>query len=209
MKALFVSTTTPSASISPYWSFVCILLCLGSALMLAAVQWQFCQLTGSDILFGQGLLQLVLTVILLFIWIKPTRKWQLVGQFFNSFLVLLTCGWLVFESYIHYQEKSPILTSEALPIILLSCGGMFLLSRLLLLIADQEQFPLLGQKVAGFIMPVLSGVLAFVCVLTHVTGWFWLDNLVACCLALTLGVISLFFLLDGYWNILETQAELE
>jgi len=176
-----------------------------ASFLLILVQWQFSQLTGSVLIFGQGILQLVLTLILILRWVQPARKWQLLAQFFHSFFIILLCGLLISESYIRWQEGITVLTNEALPILLLSFGGLLLLSRLFVHLSDGH-FSQLGHRIACFAFPWLSGGLTVVLFITHFTGWFWLDNLVAGITACLLGLVALFFLLDGYWNILEAKV---
>jgi Co/Zn/Cd efflux system component len=175
-----------------------------ASISLTLVQWQFCQRTGSVLVFGQGILQLILTIILLFLCLKPIRKWQLLAQLLNSFFVILLCGLLMSESYIRWQEGSTVLTSEALPVVLLGFGGLLLLSRLLIQFKG-EQFSHLSRRMTSSLFPFLSGSLAVVLLITHLTGWYWLDIAVAFFTACLLGVVALFFLLDGYWNIMESS----
>jgi Co/Zn/Cd efflux system component len=163
---------------------------------------EFCRITSSVLLLGQGILQLALTIFLLLWWLRPSYQWQLLAQFFNSLLVLLLSGWLINQSYIHWQEEVTVLTADALPVLLLSCAGLFFLSRLFLYFnEDQRAFP--QQKMLARLLPYLSAGLAFMLLLTHFTGWYWLDNIVGGIMACILAVGAVFFLLDGYWNMLE------
>ncbi|WP_020538994.1 hypothetical protein [Lewinella cohaerens] len=196
------STLTTPPSVRP--SVLLIFVFAIASILLTLVQWQFSQLTGSVLVFGQGILQLILTIILLFFCLKPIRKWQLLAQLLNSFFVLLLCGLLMNESYIRWQEGSPVLTSEALPVIVLGFGGLILLSRLLIQFKE-EHFSALSRRLTGSLFPVLSGSLAVVLLITHITGWYWLDIAVAFFTACLLGIVAIFFLLDGYWNIMESS----
>ncbi len=194
--------TTPPTAVGP--SVLLIFVFGIASLLLTLVQWQFCQRTGSVLIFGQGILQLILTIILLVLCLKPIRKWQLLAQLLNSFFVLLLCGLLMNESYIRWQEGSIVLTSEALPVVLLGFAGLVLLSRLLIQFKE-EHFSLLSRRLTGSLFPFLSGSLAVVLLITHVTGWYWLDIVVAFFTACLLGIVAIFFLLDGYWNIMESS----
>ena len=193
---------TPPASVGP--SVLLIFVFGIASLLLTLVQWQFCQRTGSVLVFGQGILQLILTIVLLFLCLKPIRKWQLLAQLLNSFFVLLLCGLLMNESYIRWQEGSTVLTSEALPVVLLGFAGLVLLSRLLIQFKE-EHFSVLSRRLTGSLFPFLSGSLAVVLLITHLTGWYWLDIAVAFFTACLLGIVALFFLLDGYWSIMESS----
>ena len=114
----------------PKWCFAFVCCSFLAALLLTIIQLEFCRLTCSALLLGQAILQLVFTIILLLRWLRPAYQWQLLAQFFNSLLVLILCGWLINQSYIHWQENTTVLTAEALPILLLSSAGLFFLSRL-------------------------------------------------------------------------------
>lgn len=194
--------TTPPTSVRP--SVLLIFVFAIASLLLTLVQWLFCQRTGSVLVFGQGILQLILTIILLFLWLNPIRKWQLLAQLLNSFFVLLLCGLLISESYIRWQEGSVVLTSEALPVVILGFGGLVLLSRLLIQFKG-EHFSQLSRRLTGSLFPFLSGGLAVVLLITHITGWYWLDIAVAFLTACLLSIVALFFLIDGYWNIMESS----
>ncbi|MGH1434689.1 MAG: hypothetical protein ACRBG0_09550 [Lewinella sp.] len=196
------STLTTPSSVRP--SVLLIFVFAVASILLTLVQWQFCQRTGSVLVFGQGILQLILTVILLFFCLKPIRKWQLLAQLLISFFVLLLCGLLMNESYIRWEEGSTVLTSEALPVVILGFGGLILLSRLLIQFKE-EHFSALSRRLTGSLFPVLSGSLAVVLLITHLTGWYWLDIAVAFFTACLLGIVAIFFLLDGYWNIMESS----
>ncbi|WP_367389162.1 hypothetical protein [Lewinella sp. LCG006] len=194
--------TTPPTAVRP--SVLLIFVFAIASLLLTLVQWLFCQRTGSVLVFGQGILQLILTIILLFLWLNPIRKWQLLAQLLNSFFVLLLCGLLISESYIRWQEGSVVLTSEALPVVILGFGGLVLLSRLLIQFKG-EHFSQLSRRLTGSLFPFLSGGLAVVLLITHITGWYWLDIAVAFFTACLLSIVALFFLIDGYWNIMESS----
>ena len=196
------STLTTPTTVRP--SVLLIFIFAIASISLTLVQWQFCQRTGSVLVFGQGILQLILTIILLFFCLKPIRKWQLLAQLLNSFFVLLLCGLLISESYIRWQEGSVVLTSEALPVVVLGFGGLVLLSRLLIQFKE-EHFSELSRRMTSSLFPFLSGSLAVVLLITHLTGWYWLDIVVAFFTACILGIVALFFLLDGYWNIMESS----
>jgi hypothetical protein len=200
-KQLVKSTLTTPTVVRP--SVLLVLIFTIAAILLALIQWQFSQRTGSVLVFGQGILQLILTVFLLFLCLKPIRKWRLLAQLLLSFIVLMLCGLLVSESYISWQEGRAVLTSEALPVIVLGFGGLLLVSRLLIRLKE-ESFSHLGRRLAGTWFPRLSGVLAVVLFITHLTGWFWLDIIVAFMTAVIVAVVALFFLIDGYWNIMES-----
>ena len=202
MKSTLTTTTTPSPVRPP--SALLIFIFGIASISLTLVQWQFCQRTGSVLVFGQGILQLILTIILLFLCLEPIRKWQLLAQLLNSFFVLLLCGLLMSESYIRWQEGRVVLTSEALPVVVLGFGGLVLLSRLLIQFKE-EHFSELSRRLTGSLFPFLSGSLAVVLLITHLTGWYWLDIVVAFFTACILGIVALFFLLDGYWNIMESS----
>lgn len=170
------------------------------------MQWQFYQLTGSILVFGQGVLQLAVTVFLLAICLKADRQWQLVVQFFNSFIILLLCGLLLSESYIRWYEGVAIVTAEAIPVVGLGFVGLWLMSRLIVLMANQGFTPL-EHRMAGFVFPWLSATLSIVLLITHFTGWFWLDNLTAGLVACLVGLGAIFFLVDGYWHIMESRED--
>lgn len=199
-----LTTPTPVTAVRP--SVLLVLIFATASVLLTLVQWQFSQRTGSVLVFSQGILQLILTIILLFFCLKPIRKWQLLAQLLNSFVILLLCGLLMSESYIRWQEGSVVLTSEALPVIILGFGGLVLLSRLLLQFKETS-LSQLGRRLASWWFPWLSGSLALFLFITHLTGWFWLDLLVAFLTACLLGVVALFFLIDGYWNIMESSTK--
>ncbi|RMF01174.1 MAG: hypothetical protein D6772_05245, partial [Bacteroidetes bacterium] len=130
-----------------------LLIC--GALCSVYIQWQFSQLTGSILIFGQGIVQLMLTVFLLSLWFNPPPHWLIVLQFFSSFLVLLLCGSLLNEAYINWMESRRIITEEALPVVLLGSSGPFLLARLIAAIVD-EHYPRLGRQLVSWLLPALA-----------------------------------------------------
>ena len=199
MKSTLLS---PSISHSSYL----LLAVFGTASVLSAITyWQFAQYTGSMLVFGQGVLQLIVAMLLLILWIKPARKWQLLAQLLNSFFVLLLCGLLMNESYIRWQEGGTVFTSPALITTLLSFGALVLLCHLLGRLSEGPD-DLSAHRLTSSLIPKLSGVLSLVLFITHLTGWFWLDIVMAFLTASLLGLVSLFFLIDGYWNIMEVDV---
>lgn len=186
------------------WCFAFVCCAFFAAFLLAIIQLEFCRITGSLLLLGQGILQLALTIFLLLWWLKLSYQWQLLAQFLNSLMVLLLCGWLINQSYIHWQEGVRVLTADALPVLLLSCAGLFFLSRLLLSI-NEGQPALSNPFMLARLLPYLSAGLALLLLLTHITGWYWLDNVAGGIMACLLALGSVFFLIDGYWNMLEAK----
>lgn len=177
-----------------------------SAIMLSAIQWQFSRLTGSSLIFGQGLLQLSLCLLLLFYCIKPSKKSLLLAQFFSSFVILVLCGLLINESYISWHEKVVILTKEAFPVIVLGLGGALFLSRMIYLFISEEQSNTAPQKGSKWISN-LSFFILFSLITVHFTGWVWLDALVASFIGIILGISAVFFLLDSYWNMMDMDKD--
>lgn len=175
-----------------------------ASFLILIIQWQFCRLTGSVLVLGQALLHWVAAVILLAFWFQPFQKWRLVTQLLVSSVVVLLCGLVLNETYISWVENRRVLTADALPVVLIGYGGLYLLSRLVLRMGRTrcEGFE---YAVAGRFGPLFSALLAAVLVLTHLTGWFWLDLAAGVVTAGLLGVVALFVLLDGYWKILEKQ----
>lgn len=173
-----------------------------SAAMLSVIQWQFSRLTGSSLIFGQGLLQLSLCLLLLFYGLKPSRKTLLLAQFFSSFVILVLCGLLINESYISWQEEATILTKEAFPVIILGLGGALFLSRMIYLFIKDDQADAASQKGQKWISN-LSFFVLFSIITVHFTGWMWLDALVASFIGVILGISAVFFLLDSYWNMVD------
>ncbi|MEL7220285.1 MAG: hypothetical protein AAGJ93_03135 [Bacteroidota bacterium] len=186
------------------WCFAFVCCAFFAAFLLAIVQLEFCRITGSALLLGQGILQLGFTIFLLLWWLKLSYHWQLLAQFINSLLVLLLCGWLINESYIHWQEGVRVLTADALPVLLLSCAGLFFLSRLLLSFGTGQRTFSRPFMIVRY-LPYLSAGLAVLLVLTHITEWYWLDNVAGGIMACVLALGAVFFLLDGYWNMLEVK----
>lgn len=192
----------PHFSRSSYFLLTVFIL---ATILSAFTYWQFAQFTGSMLVFGQGVLHLVVALLLLVIWIKPSLKWQLLTQFLSSFFIFLLCGLLINESYIRWMEGGPVMTSAALLTTVLGFGALLLLCRLLTRLSDGH------DQTSGFVffksvLPRVSGGLSLVLLITHLTGWFWLDILVAFFTAILLGVVALFFLIDGYWNIMEVEV---
>lgn len=185
-------------------SYVLLIIFVLATVLSAFTYWQFAQFTGSMLVFGQGVLQLIVAMLLLQLWVKPTRKWQLLAQLLNSFFIFLLCGLLINESYIRWQEGGTVLTAEALLTTILSFGGLILLCQLLARLTEGQAFAS-AQRLTKIVLPAMSGGLAVVLLITHLTGWFWLDIVVAFLTAGMLGVVSLFFLIDGYWNIMEAD----
>lgn len=197
---------TPTTTNSPVGNrhlLLTILLIVG-ALLSAYIQWEYCQLTGTTLLFGQSIVQLVLTVFLLSLWFQPPPRWLVILQFFTSFGVLVLCGLLINESYILWYEGGTIQTNAALPAILLGTGGAFVLSRLFLAIAD-DHFPPTGRLLVSVFFPALAAGLAVVFIMMYFTGWLWLDRLGAVFAASTTALVATFFLIDGYWNLIEAK----
>ena len=186
-------------------SYALLIVFVVATVLSAFIYWQFAQFTGSMLVFGQGVLQLIVAMLLLQIWVKPTRKWQLLAQLLNSFFIFLLCGLLINESYIRWEEGGTVLTAEALLTTVLSFGGLILLCQLLARLTTEGQAFTSAQRLSKIVLPALSGSLAFVLLITHLTGWFWLDIVVAFLTAGILGVVSLFFLIDGYWSIMEVD----
>ncbi|MEZ4985497.1 MAG: hypothetical protein R2795_10745 [Saprospiraceae bacterium] len=174
-------------------------------LLLMVVQWQFYILTGSALILSQAILLLTVTVSLLVIGFTTDEKWQLVVQFFNSFVVLLLCGLSISESYIRWQEGVAPFTAAALPVVVLGFGGLVLLSRLLVNAAGNH-YSQLEYRLTGLLLPALSGLMTVVLMIAHWTGWYWLDSLVASVIAFLIAIGALFFLLDGYWRLDEMKV---
>ncbi len=194
--------------LSPSFSRTCyifLIIYIVASVLSAILYWQFAQYTGSMLVFGQGVLQLIVAMLLLVLWIKPTRKWQLLAQFLNSFFVFLLCGLLINESYIRWQEGGTVVTSAALLTTVLGFGALVLLCHLLGRLTEGPE-DLSTHRLTSSLIPKLSGVLSLVLLITHLTGWFWLDIVMAFLTAILLGVVSLFFLIDGYWNIMEVDV---
>ncbi len=198
------ATSTFSAAKQPL-SLAFLLCAAVPAVLLVLVQWRFSQLTGSVLVMGQGVLQLGITFGLLFVVLDTRWKWLGAFQFANSVLMLLLCGYLVNESYIHWQESQSILTAEALAVGLLGCSGLFLLSRLVAGKASAH-LSVFGRRIGTVLLPVLSTVIGTALVIIHMTGWSWLDPVIACATALLFGLVAIGFLLDAYWHLLEREA---
>ncbi|MEL6660927.1 MAG: hypothetical protein AAFP77_30110 [Bacteroidota bacterium] len=186
-------------------SYILLIVFMIASVLSAVTYWQFAQYTGCMLVFGQGVLQLIVAMLLLVLWIKPARKWQLLAQFLNSFFVFLLCGLLINESYIRWQEGGTVVTSAALITTLLGFGALVLLCHLLNRLSEGPEH-LSTHRLTSSILPKLSGVLSLVLLITHLTGWVWLDIVAAFLTASALGVVALFFLIDGYWNIMEVDV---
>ena len=127
---------TPQFSRSSYLLLAVFIL---ATVLSAITYWQFALFTGSMLVFGQGVLHLIVALLLLVIWIKPSLKWQLLTQFLSSFFIFLLCGLLVNESYIRWMEGGPVLTSAALLTTVLGFGALLLLCHLLTRLSDDNQ----------------------------------------------------------------------
>ncbi len=191
---------TPQFSRSSYLLLAVFIL---ATVLSAITYWQFALFTGSMLVFGQGVLHLIVALLLLVIWIKPSLKWQLLTQFLSSFFIFLLCGLLVNESYIRWMEGGPVLTSAALLTTVLGFGALLLLCHLLTRLSDDNQVSVFRRFKS--ILSIASGTLSLILLVTHLTGWFWLDVAAAFLTAGLMGLVSLFFLLDGYWNIMEVE----
>lgn len=172
------------------------------AFLLVFTQWRLSQLTGSILVFGQGVLLLSILVALLLVTVDTRWRWHYVAQLINSLIMVCLCGYLINESYIHWQEEQLILTADALPVTLLGCGGPLLLSRLVFRGAGAETSKL-GRILGTIILPLLSGGLALAMLIIHFTGWEWLDVMAGASTAMVVGLIAIGFLLDAYWNLIE------
>ena len=186
-------------------SYLLLVVFILATALSAFTYWQFAQLTGSVLVFGQGVLHLIVGMMLVLIWMRPARKWQFLAQLLNSVLVFLLCGLLISESYIRWQEGGAVLTSAALLTTLLGFGALLLLCHLLYRLSDEPN-DASTRRIFRFMVPTVSGALCLVTLITHLTGWFWLDVLVAFLTATVMGIVSLFFLLDSYWNIMDMKA---
>lgn len=199
-----MKSTLLSSSLSRY-SFLLVIVFIIASILSAVTYWQFALYTGSMLVFSQGVLQLVVAMLLLLLWIKPARKWQLLAQLLNSFFVFLLCGLLMNESYIRWQEGGTVFTSAALVTTLLGFGALVLLCQLLARLTDAQNNTTTRRLTRSW-FPMISGGLSFVLLITHLTGWFWLDIIAAFLTASVMGLVSLFFLIDGYWNIMEVEV---
>lgn len=166
--------------------------------------WRVSVLTGSLLIFGQGLLLLGLVIFVSLLLVDQGRKWRFSLQFFNGFLILLLSGFLLNQSYIHWQESRTVLTAEALPVIWLGFGGLWLLSRLLLNRLFQVEGEQEGRH-GGRWLALLSGGMAMAVVVVHFTGWVWLDTMLAAGMGLLVGVVAAGFTLDAYWQLVENE----
>lgn len=194
------TTTTPSAANTlPVTYFVAAGI---PAFLLVFTQWRLSQLTGSVLVMGQGVLLLSLLVALLLVMVDTRWRWHYVAQLINSLIMVVLCGYLINESYIHWQEEQLILTADALPVTLLGCGGPLLLSRLVFRGAGAGVSKL-GKTLGTIILPLLSGGLAMAMLIIHFTGWEWLDSMAGASTAVIVGLIAIGFLLDAYWNLIE------
>lgn len=53
---------------------------------------------------------------------------------------------------------------------------------------------------------MIFGGLLFVLFIIYFMGWFWFDIIVVFFIVFVMGVVLLFFLIDGYWNIMEVEV---
>ena len=199
------ATSTISIFTKPSLSLIFLLFAGLPALFLIFIQWRFSQLTGSVLVLGQGVLQLGFTLGLFFVLLDSRWKWLGAIQLVNSVVIVLLCGYLINESYIHWQESRSILTAEALPVALLGSSGLLLLSRL---VAGKAAAHLsgFGRRIGTVVLPALSGLVGASMLVIHFTGWSWLDPIMAGATALLFGLVATGFLLDAYWHLIERES---
>ncbi|MCB0638732.1 MAG: hypothetical protein KDC54_19015 [Lewinella sp.] len=176
------------------------------ALLLTLVFWRFSELTGSLLIFSQGLLLLAVVIFVSLILVDSAGKWRFSLQFFNGFLILLLSGFLLNQSYIHWQESKTVITGQALPVIWLGFGGLWVLTRLLIS-RELNSGIALPRPSGGQLLALLSGGMAVAVLIVHWTGWVWLDTVLAAGMALLVGLVAAGFTLDAYWHLLEQPEE--
>jgi len=186
------------------------------ALLIALIQWRFSQLTGSLLLGYHALLQLVLTIVLsrlmadelgvALLFRHRLESLRPAGQLLLGLLVLLASGYLINECYVRWYEQGHYLASaDALPVIWLSVGG----HSLLWLIGWQGlrslwQRPWHGKSL--LVLVICSVTTALFLLLAHLTGWQWIDWVVAATFGTGLALLAIGFMLDAYWVMAEMEA---
>lgn len=180
-------------------------------ILLMLIQWRFSQLTGSMLVGCQGLLQLVLIVVLSALMLEHAlarsqkwMAWRTTGQLLQGLLILVCCGYIINESYVRWCEGSPLASGEALPVVWLSVGGHWLLA--LALGAEMKRLWNDAWTNRSLRLLAYCSLITGLCLLVaHITGWLWLDWLVAAGFAVLLGLLGTGLMLDAYWSLAEAE----
>jgi|GEM_PF-2875449 len=179
---------------------------------LAFAEFFFSQRTNSLSLFCISLVQLSLSVFILFLLYThyrreamPSFQLRLATSLLNGFFLLLLSGYIFLEIYSRTSLPADIGTRQAMAVLLICLPGNLLIQRLL------QQTDSLHWRFGSFRLPI-PGINAFflfallTVTLIHLTNIDLLDTLIGLIMGLALASWAGFTMMDAYWKILEVKS---
>lgn len=180
--------------------------------LLLFAEFFFSQRTNSLLLFCAGLVQLSLSVFILFSLYthyqretSPNLQLRLATRLLNGFFLLLFTGYIFLEIYARAMLPADVIGRQALAVMLVSLVGNVIIQRLLLTTNS------LSWKLSSFHLPV-PGINAFflfalfAVTLIHLTNMDIIDTVIGLLMGLTLFVWAGCTMMDAYWKILDMKT---
>lgn len=189
-----------------------LLLSLFLTALLLFAEFFFSRQTNSLLLFCTGLVQLSLSVFILFLLYthyrreaSPNLQLRLAASLLNGFFLLLLTGYIFLEIYVRAMFPAEVIGRQALAVMLISLVGNVIIQRLLLmnniLPWKFNSFHLTIPGINAFFLFALFAV-----ALIYLTNLDIIDSIMGLLMGLTLFTWAGFTMMDAYWKILEMKT---